>query len=126
MVSFGIPIDRPDGVFCDNKLLVINTSVPEYLLNKRHNVICYHGVIESLTATIIRLGWIPGEFNLDYFLNKTTMAGHVNNGTEEKIFNNKATSLNKYNFADISLSSGRDFEVDAVYFFQIKIWYISV
>jgi len=35
--TFGIPIDGPCDVFCDNKSVVTNSSVPSSVLNKRHN-----------------------------------------------------------------------------------------
>jgi len=51
---FGIPIDGPATVLCDNKLVVTNSSVPVSVLNKRHNDICYHRVREAQAAQIIR------------------------------------------------------------------------
>ena len=41
---FGIPIDGPADVFCDNKGVVKNTSLPESVLSKKHNAINYHAV----------------------------------------------------------------------------------
>ena len=41
---FGIPIDGPADVFCDNQGVVKNTSLPESLLSKKHNAINYHVV----------------------------------------------------------------------------------
>ena len=45
--TFGIPVDGPCDVFCDNKSVVTNSSVPSSALNKRHNAICYHKVREA-------------------------------------------------------------------------------
>jgi hypothetical protein len=39
---FGIPIDGPANVFCDNKSVVTNASVPTSTLKKKHNAIAYH------------------------------------------------------------------------------------
>jgi hypothetical protein len=39
---FGIPIDGPTDVLCDNQSVVTNSSVPESTLSKKHNSICYH------------------------------------------------------------------------------------
>ncbi len=45
---FGVPIDgRPAEVFCDNKSVVTNSSVPASVLNKHHNSICFHRVHEA-------------------------------------------------------------------------------
>jgi len=41
---FGIPIDGPADVLCDNQSVVTNSSVPELQLSKKHNAICYHRV----------------------------------------------------------------------------------
>ena len=38
---FGIPIDGPVNVFCDNQGVVKNLSVPESMLMKKHNAINY-------------------------------------------------------------------------------------
>ena len=34
---FGIPIDGPSNVFCDNKSMVTNSTVPTSTLKKKHN-----------------------------------------------------------------------------------------
>jgi len=39
---FGIPIEGPANVFCDNCGFVKNLSIPEVTLRKRHNIINYH------------------------------------------------------------------------------------
>ena len=41
---FGIPIDGPADVFCDNQGVVKNMSLPESMLSKKHNAINYHAV----------------------------------------------------------------------------------
>ncbi len=43
---FGIPIDGPANVFCDNHGVVYNVSMPELSLMKRHKAINYHLVLE--------------------------------------------------------------------------------
>ena len=91
--TFGIPIDGPADVFCDNQSVVTNSSVPASVLNKRHNAICYHSVREVQAAGIIRIGWIDGKFNLADLFTKTTLAGNVKHGLVMNIFNNVATPL---------------------------------
>eukprot|EP00557_Chaetoceros_sp_GSL56_P014199 CAMPEP_0176484462 /NCGR_PEP_ID=MMETSP0200_2-20121128/4466_1 /TAXON_ID=947934 /ORGANISM="Chaetoceros sp., Strain GSL56" /LENGTH=360 /DNA_ID=CAMNT_0017880935 /DNA_START=761 /DNA_END=1843 /DNA_ORIENTATION=- len=87
---FGVPILGTSSVFCDNKSVVTNTSVPSSVLNKRHNAICYHRVREAQAAGIIRVGWIPGTENLADLLTKTTIAGNVKNDIVQSIFCNQA------------------------------------
>lgn len=44
---FGVPIDGPTQVYCDNQGVVKNTSMPESVLSKKHNAINYHAVREA-------------------------------------------------------------------------------
>jgi hypothetical protein len=44
---FGIPIDEPTNVYCDNHGVVVNSSKPESTLKKKHNSIAYHRVREA-------------------------------------------------------------------------------
>ena len=39
---FGVPINRPADVFCDNQSVVTNVSIPSSVLKKKHNSIFYH------------------------------------------------------------------------------------
>ena len=39
---FGVAIDGPADVFCDNQSVVTNVSIHSSVLNKKHNSICYH------------------------------------------------------------------------------------
>ena len=50
---FGILIDGPANVFCDNCGAVKNTSIPESTLIKKHNAINYHVVREAVVAGIL-------------------------------------------------------------------------
>ena len=52
---FGVPIDGPAQVFCDNQGVVKNTSIPESVLTKKHNAINYHAVREAAAAGILRV-----------------------------------------------------------------------
>ena len=56
--TFGIPIDGPEEIFCDNKLAVMNLIVPTSNSKKIHNAICYHRVWETQASDIFWLGWI--------------------------------------------------------------------
>jgi hypothetical protein len=52
---FGIPIDGPTNVYCDNEGVVKNTSIPESVLSKKHLSIAYHAVREAVAAGIMRV-----------------------------------------------------------------------
>jgi hypothetical protein len=67
---FGIPIDGPANVFCDNRGVVRNASIPESTLMKKHNAINYHAVREAAAAGIIRVGKEDGETNVADLLTK--------------------------------------------------------
>ena len=53
---FGVPIDGPTNVFCDNAAVVNNVSLPESTLSKKHNAVNFHIVRESVAAKMIRVG----------------------------------------------------------------------
>ncbi|GFH55427.1 hypothetical protein CTEN210_11903 [Chaetoceros tenuissimus] len=90
---FGIPIDGPAEVYCDNQSVVTNSSVPSSVLNKRHNAICYHRVREAQAAGTIKVGWIMGEYNLADLFTKTTMTGDLKHRLVHNIFNNDVAPL---------------------------------
>ena len=39
---FGVPIEGPTNVFCDNELVYKNVSTPESVFKKKHHSIAYH------------------------------------------------------------------------------------
>ena len=61
---FGVPIDGPANVFCDNNGVVKNASIPQSTLSKKHNAINYHAIREAVAAKIIRVGKEDGMTNL--------------------------------------------------------------
>jgi hypothetical protein len=54
----GVALDGPANVFCDNNSVVINSSVPESTLKKKHVSFCYHSTRE---ACAMRMIWIAYE-----------------------------------------------------------------
>ena len=95
---FGVPIDGPAEVFCDNKSVVTNSSVPASVLNKRHNAICFHRVREAQASLVIRMAWIPGDLNLADLFTKTTMPANKKHGFVQVIFTNNVEVLEKKEF----------------------------
>ena len=67
---FGIPIDGPANVFCDNKSVVTNATVPTSTLKKKHNSIAYHRVREAVAAGILRITKVHTSENLADLLTK--------------------------------------------------------
>ena len=45
--TFSATLEGPEEVYCDNKSVVVNSSVPASVLNKRHNDICHHNFREA-------------------------------------------------------------------------------
>jgi hypothetical protein len=52
---FGIPINGPAFVYCDNQGVVKNVTIPISVLSKKHNAINYHAVREAAAANILRV-----------------------------------------------------------------------
>ena len=67
---FGVPINGPANVYCDNQGVVKNTSLPNSTLSKKHNAINYHTVREAVAAGIMRVTKEPTETNLADLLTK--------------------------------------------------------
>ncbi len=67
---FGIPIEGPANVFCDNKSVVTNSTIPTSSLKKKHNSIVYHRVRESVAAGTIRIAKVHTKENLADLLTK--------------------------------------------------------
>jgi hypothetical protein len=67
---FGIPLDGPTNVFCDNELVTKNVTIPESMLKKKHNSIAYHWTREAVAAGMIRVSKEDGTTNLADVLTK--------------------------------------------------------
>ena len=64
---FGILVEEPANVFCDNHGIIKNASIPESTLAKKHNAINYHAVS---TAGILHVGKEKSQTNLANLLTK--------------------------------------------------------
>ena len=71
---FGVRLEGPMRVFCDNSRAFNNMIIPESILHKKHNVINYHTVCEAVAADILRVRKEYGETNLED-LAKKVMTG---------------------------------------------------
>ena len=60
---FGIPIDGPANVFCDNKSVVTNSTIPDSTLKKKHNSIAYHRVREAVATGTLRIAKVLSKSN---------------------------------------------------------------
>ena len=50
---FGIPLEGPANVFCDNEAVYKNSSIAASTLKKKHNSIAYHKVRECVASGIL-------------------------------------------------------------------------
>ena len=71
---FGVPIEGPTNVFCDNNGVVKNASIPQSTLLKKHNAINYHAVREAVAAKIINVVKEDGMTNLADLFTKVLTA----------------------------------------------------
>ena len=72
---FGVPIEGAANVFCDNKAVYKNTSIPESVLRKKHHSIAYHRCREAVAAKTIRIAKQGTDKNLsDLFTKVLTVA----------------------------------------------------
>ena len=67
---FGVPIDGPTNMYCDNGSVVTNCTKPESVLRKKHNAIAYHKVREAVAQGTIRIAKEDGKTNLADILTK--------------------------------------------------------
>ena len=52
---FGVPLEGPTDIFCDNKTVFKNTFTPESVLRKKHHIISYHKYREAVATLIFRI-----------------------------------------------------------------------
>ncbi len=53
--KFGVPIEGPTNLFCDNEAVYKNTSLPESTLKKKRHSIAYHRCREAVAAETVRV-----------------------------------------------------------------------
>jgi hypothetical protein len=67
---FGVLIDGPTNMYCDNNSVCSNSTKPESTLKKKHNAIAYHRVREAVATQTIRVAWEPTDSNIVDMLTK--------------------------------------------------------
>ena len=72
---FGIPIDEPTKILCDNQSVVTNSSKVDSTLNKKHCSIAYHSVRWAVAAGSAIIRWINTDLNIaDAMTKRLTVA----------------------------------------------------
>ena len=67
---FGVPIEGPTNIFCDNEAVYKNTSLPESTLKKKHHSIAYHRCREAVAAQTVRVAKEGTKTNLSNLFTK--------------------------------------------------------
>ncbi len=71
---FGVPIEGPTNIFCDNEAVCKNTTKPESTLSKKHHSIAYHRSREAVAAGTVRVSKEDTLTNLADIFTKTMAA----------------------------------------------------
>jgi len=73
---FGIELEGPANVLCDNQSVFINASEAKSNLNKKHNSICFHRVRECVASSILFPFKVDTKENLADILTKN-LSWHI-------------------------------------------------
>ena len=68
---FGIPIDGPADIFCDNESVFKNVSRPESVLSKKQHSISYHSAREAIASKVVCIAKEGTQTNLADIFMKT-------------------------------------------------------
>jgi hypothetical protein len=68
---FGIPIEGPADIFCDNESVFKNVSIPESVLSKKQHSISYHACREAVASLVVRIAKEGTLTNLSDVFTKT-------------------------------------------------------
>ena len=61
---FGVPVDGPTDMFCDNEAVYKNSSMPESVICKKHHSVAYRKCCEEVASGICRIAKEDTETNL--------------------------------------------------------------
>ena len=81
---FGIPLEGPAMVFCNNEAVYRNAAIVESKLKRKYNSICLHLVREAVEARKMVVSKIDRNENLSDFLTKS-VPGHRRKYLRSKI-----------------------------------------
>ena len=68
---FGIPIDGPANVFCDNESVYSNSTFYESQINRKHQYIYLHMVCECVADGILISHKVNSNYNLAYLVTRS-------------------------------------------------------
>ena len=71
---FGVSIEGPTNIFCDNEAVCKNCSIPESTLKKKHHSIAYHQNREAVAAGTCRIAKEDSKTNLSDLFTKLISA----------------------------------------------------
>jgi hypothetical protein len=71
---FGVPVEGPTNIFCDNGAVCSNTTRPDSTLTKKHHSIAYHRSREAVAAGTVRVSKEHTSTNLADIFTKTMAA----------------------------------------------------
>ena len=72
---FGIPVEVPSNVHCDNEALTKNTKIPQSTLKKKHHSISYHMCRKEVASGTFRITKQGKEKNIANLFTKILTAG---------------------------------------------------
>lgn len=67
---FGVPLEGPTNIYCDNEAVYKNTTLPESTLKKKHHSIAYHRCREAVAAGTVRVAKEATQTNLSDLFTK--------------------------------------------------------
>ena len=67
---FGVPIEGPTNILCDNEAVYKNCSIPESTLRKKHHSIDYHCNREAVALMTCRIAKEDTKTNLSALFTK--------------------------------------------------------
>jgi len=89
---FGVEVDGPTLLYCDNQSVVHNAQHPESTLKKKHISISFHKIREAVAAGVVEIHKIGTNENLADVLTKP-LNGVRTNALTNKIFHKAEQSL---------------------------------
>ena len=60
----GVPVEGPTNIYCDNEVVVSNSSLVESTLKKKHLSVCYYKTSECYAKGAVHIGYKSIEPNL--------------------------------------------------------------